>query len=131
MALDLKTTANTLRKEAQDWRDKAKQLDAAADLLDPDPKQKDLPSLSLPNNLPPLSATRVPLSELTVAKGAEVILQEAGKPLSREEIFDDLKKRGSGVTSVITLVSALSRAKDRFKSIGNSRWELRARLPNG
>ena len=131
MAFDIKATAEGLRGRAKVLREEAIKLDQAAEVLDPAPSQKDLITLPPSNGATAIAPNnQVPLSELTIVDGAQIILQEAGKALSRDEIFGELKKRGSGVSSVVNLVSGLSRAKDKFVSIGNSRWELKSRLPD-
>ncbi len=129
MALDFKITAEGLRDEARALREKAKQLDQAAEVLDPAPSQQALLTMNPPSaGLSGRHAVSAKLfSDFTVAKAAETILIEAGKPLSREDIFNRIKERGGSVSSVINLVSALSRANNKFVSLGNSVWDLKER----
>jgi hypothetical protein len=133
MPLDFKLTAEELRLEATKLREKAKQLEQAAQVLDPSPSQKDLltvhpPSAGLSGRH---SISAKLFSDFTVTRAAEVVLQEAGNALSREEIFEQINKRGGSVSSVENLISALSRSKDKFVSLGNRMWDLKERLPAG
>jgi hypothetical protein len=70
-------------------------------------------------------------SGLTKGDAAAKIMAEAGRDMTKKEIFDEMKSRGHGVASLIALTSTLSE-DDRFLSLGKGVWALAQReVTNG
>ncbi len=80
------------------------------------------------------SATQKPRSNLFTfpllkkSEAAAEVLEVRGSPLSMEEIFSEMKRRGHGVSSVNSLRSGLSR-DPRFINLGARKWDLASRHP--
>lgn len=67
--------------------------------------------------------TSRPFEELTKSDAAALVLADVGKPLSMQELFDEMRKRGHGVKNVNSLRSGLSR-DPKFVNMGSLKWGL-------
>jgi hypothetical protein len=64
---------------------------------------------------------------MTVSNAAAAMLSESGRPMHAKEILKELEAGGVVIrsrTPINTLVSALSRAKDRFERTGPNTFRL-------
>lgn len=69
-----------------------------------------------------------PISDMTKGGAAEHIMKEAGKPLTKNQIFDEMKRQGHPVANIQALATMMSE-DNRFTSLGNGEWELTDKNP--
>ena len=119
--------SKSLREKAKNLRGAAGKLEDAADILD---------GLGLTGSAQPSrnnqtvnessfrkDTHRAGVGRLTGRNLILSILIKLGEPMSKKEIFVEMKKRGARLASEGTLATYLSR-DDRFVSKGDGKWGL-------
>ena len=129
MPINAIQTAADLRLEAGRLKEQAERLLRAADVLDPEsvkaPPLKDFP---LPAKE---SSDAVDFSSLNQAEAAYKVLKARGGAMDRDDLFKEVKLRGGRGSSIESFSSVLSRAKEKFVSLGKGKWDLVERLSAG
>lgn len=70
------------------------------------------------------SRAAIKFEDMTKGDAAELIFNELGKDMIKDELFKEMKKRGHPVSSLASLTSLLS-TDERFSSKGKRKWGLK------
>jgi hypothetical protein len=118
-------TLRDIKVEATRLRAAADRLEALLKFYDENPDLCDSESTSFVDHTSSHAAevTRETFANLPQAEACFLLLAEARRPLSREEIINRAAARGKVIKSPELLSPVLSR-DDRFVSVGGGRWDL-------
>src|SRR5260370_20651136 len=120
--MDKKKIAADLRLESNRLIEEARQLQQAADVLDP-------PARVINASVAIEASTQVEAAAETIIDRVVLVLKKAGRAIRKEQLFEQVQARGEQVANIESFSSALSRAKDKVVRVGSGLWDLRERHP--